>query len=280
MTRAGSEPGPGGQCARPAGLAESPSSGASGPKHPRCARREVPVKFPKKWESVSSGVRIVGRVRLRHRAFDFFTLLKHENVEVSKPQAMHHIMFKFGNILLLQTFLFLRKAGLRMLCLCFVTKLQWMKHFQSTSGHILARGEGILQCIVINKKDDDRRGAFINALYYAQKTIGGIMRETERCLEGKRRKQEVMDELFKFPTKKSAALPVIVSKSGSKEMDKTIASFFYENGISFNVADSSSFARMTRITEKSMRFAKQNHFKVIKPLPANDYLGSSNLMSD
>ena len=25
-------------------------------------------------------------------------------------------------------------------------------------------------------------------------------------------------------------------------MDKTIASFFYENGISFNVADSSSFA--------------------------------------
>ena len=44
-------------------------------------------------------------------------------------------------------------------------------------------------------------------------------------------------------------------------MDKTIASFFYENGISFNVADSSSFACML---EENMRFAKQNPFQSYK----------------
>ena len=55
-------------------------------------------------------------------------------------------------------------------------------------------------------------------------------------------------------------------------MDNLIASFLYENGISFNIADSSSFARMI---QESMRFAKQNPFKATMPLPANDYLGSS-----
>ena len=70
-----------------------------------------------------------------------------------------------------------------------------------------------------------------------------------------------MDELLKSPTKQSVESSVRVSKSGSKEMDKTIASFFYENGISFNVADSSSFARML---EESMRFAKQNPFQSYK----------------
>ena len=45
-------------------------------------------------------------------------------------------------------------------------------------------------------------------------------------------------------------------------MDKTMASFFYEkNDISFNVADSSSFARMI---EENMRFAKQNPFQSYK----------------
>ena len=131
------------------------------------------------------------------------------------------------------------------------------------AAHILGRpvlGQikaGIHPCIVINKKDDDRRGAFKNA----QKTIGGIMREKEQCIEGKTRKQQVMDELLKSPTKHPVESSVIVSKSGSKEMDKTIASFFYENGISFNVADSSSFARML---EESMRFAKQNPFQSYK----------------
>ena len=64
---------------------------------------------------------------------------------------------------------------------------------------------------LINEKDDDRRGAFKNA----QKTIGGIMREKERCMEGDKRKQQVtvMDELLKSSTKQSVESPVIVSKS-------------------------------------------------------------------
>ena len=41
-------------------------------------------------------------------------------------------------------------------------------------------------------------------------------------------------------------------------MDSKTASFFYENCISFNVADSSSFARTI---EESMRFIKQNPFQ-------------------
>ena len=34
---------------------------------------------------------------------------------------------------------------------------------------------------------------------------------------------------------------ITIILSGSKEMDARIASFFYENGIAFNVADSTSF---------------------------------------
>ena len=57
------------------------------------------------------------------------------------------------------------------------------------AAHILGRpvlGQlkaGILPYIMTDKKDDDRRGAFINA----KKTICRIMREKEQCLEGKKR---------------------------------------------------------------------------------------------
>ena len=44
-------------------------------------------------------------------------------------------------------------------------------------------------------------------------------------------------------------------------MDKTTAPFFYENGISFNIADSSSFVHMI---ENSMRFSKKNPFQSYK----------------
>ena len=43
--------------------------------------------------------------------------------------------------------------------------------------------------------------------------------------------------------------------SGSNEMDARIASFLYENGIAFNVADSTSFISMI---DESTKFAKQN----------------------
>ena len=68
---------------------------------------------------------------------------------------------------------------------------------------------------MIHKKNEDRYGAFINA----QKTLGKIMSEKE-LLGRKKRKQEVMDKLFKSLTKQSVATPVEVSKSGSKEWIK------------------------------------------------------------
>ena len=43
-------------------------------------------------------------------------------------------------------------------------------------------------------------------------------------------------------------------KLGPKELDAKIASYFYENGIAFNTAASSSFALMI---EESMKFARQ-----------------------
>ena len=70
---------------------------------------------------------------------------------------MHHIMF--GNILLLQTMLMLRKAGPRMLSVRFVTNVS-VDQGCSTSrvaAHILGRlvlghiKTGIHPCIVINK---------------------------------------------------------------------------------------------------------------------------------
>ena len=47
-----------------------------------------------------------------------------------------------------------------------------------------------------------------------------------------------------------------------QRMDETIAFFFYENGISFKVTDSST------TKEESMRFAKQNVFQSYKA-PSN-----------
>ena len=44
-------------------------------------------------------------------------------------------------------------------------------------------------------------------------------------------------------------------------MDKTIASFPHDNGISFNVSDSSSFARTI---EEGIRLAKPNPFQSYK----------------
>ena len=41
-----------------------------------------------------------------------------------------------------------------------------------------------------------------------------------------------------------STLPLQITLSGSKEMDARIDSFFYENGIAFNVADSTSFVSM------------------------------------
>ena len=71
-----------------------------------------------------------------------------------------------------------------------------------------------------------------------------------------------MDELLTPCTKKSAKTSVTCTqKTGSKELDSKITSYFYENGIAFNAAASSSFALMT---EESMKFARQNPLQSYK----------------
>ena len=83
----------------------------------------------------------------------------------------------------------------------------------------------------IYKKDNARR----SALRTAQKTIGEMMSGKEQSMDGKNRRQQMMDKLLVSPSKQLVESSV---KSGSEEVDTKIASFFYENGISFNVADS------------------------------------------
>ena len=79
--------------------------------------------------------------------------------------------------------------------------------------------------VLLFTKDDDRR----SALRTAQKTtIGEIMRGKEQSMDGKKRKQHVMDGLLASPSKQFVESSVMVSKSGSNEVDTKIASFFYE----------------------------------------------------
>ena len=80
----------------------------------------------------------------------------------------------------------LSKAGPRMPSVILWQKLQWMKHFQSCCwSPVLGQLKAdIPPYVVINKKDDDRHGAFINA----QKIFGRIMHEKEQCFwKGKKR---------------------------------------------------------------------------------------------
>ena len=86
------------------------------------------------------------------------------------------------------------------------------------AAHILARPvmnqdrAGIQPCVAIKKKDDDRRGS----LRKAQKTMGDVIRIKEQSIEGKKRRQQVLDELVTPPTKKSVESSLIGSqKSGS-----------------------------------------------------------------
>ena len=89
------------------------------------------------------------------------------------------------------------------------------------------------------------------------------MREKEQCLDGNKRKQRVMDKRFKSLTKQSIASPVKVSKSVPKNgiIQKHLSdSFFYENGISFNVADSSSFACMIEVIRREHEICQTKSF--------------------
>ena len=75
--------------------------------------------------------------------------------------------------------------------------------------------------------------------------------------------KQVIDELLQPATKSLESFLTSSNKSGSKELDSKIASFFYENTIPFNVADSPSCAA---IIEEAMTFRLQNplqHYKVL-----------------
>ena len=68
-----------------------------------------------------------------------------------------------------------------------------------------------------------------------------MMRGKEQSLDGKKSKQQVMDERLVSPSQQSVESSVIVSMSGSKVVDTKAAPFNCGNGIfSCNVADSSS----------------------------------------
>ena len=67
--------------------------------------------------------------------------------------------------------------------------------------------------------------------------------------------KQVIDELLQPATKSLESSLTSSNKSGSKELDSKIASFFYENTIPFNVADSPSCAAMI---EEAMTFRLQN----------------------
>ena len=103
---------------------------------------------------------------------------------------------------------------------------------------------GVQLCAAVNKKDDDRRAALLKT----QKRIGAVFRAKEQYIAEQKRRQQIIDDLVTSPTKESVESP---AKSGTKEMDARIASFFYENGIAFNVADSTSFISMI---DESIKF--------------------------
>ena len=96
------------------------------------------------------------------------------------------------------------------------------------------------------QQDDDRRVAFINA----QKTIGRILHRKEQCLEGKK---------------------------GNNKWWINFSNLSWSNQdyISFNVADSSSFALMIKASTILDIHQTKSSFKATKTLPANGYLESS-----
>ena len=80
-----------------------------------------------------------------------------------------------------------------------------------------------------------------------------------------------MDELLTPCTKKSAKTSVTSSqKTRSKELDSKIDSYFYEIGIAFNTAASSSFALKI---EESMKFARQNPLQSYKVPHSHKFSG-------
>ena len=83
------------------------------------------------------------------------------------------------------------------------------------------------------------------------------MREAEAAAV-KKQKQALMDEILTpCPIKSAESSMKDSQKSGPKILGAKIASYFYENGIAFNTAASSSSALMIKETQESMMLSRQ-----------------------
>ena len=143
----------------------------------------------------------------------------YHNADPERPEsdaAVAHCVWQF---LRLQIVVQQGKADLRMLFACFVTK-PILAAALPEQLHILGRpvmGQdkaGIQPCVAFNKKDDIRR----EALRKAQKSVAEVICVKEQSIAGKKRKQQVIDDLLTSPTIQSAESP---DKSGSTDVHAT-----------------------------------------------------------
>ena len=106
--------------------------------------------------------------------------------------------------------------------------------------HILGRAvlgqkrANVGACVPIRKDDDNRYDQFKTA----QKVLNKEIMSKARLLSTSQQKQTVLD--LTSPAKRLATGEIKVVES--KMLVATLASFFYENALSFNVADSPSLA--------------------------------------
>ena len=102
-------------------------------------------------------------------------------------------------------------------------------------------------CVPIRKSDDNRYAEF----KIAQKVLNTEMMAKERQLSSSQAKQTGLD--LTSPGKRTVTGEMKIVES--KMLDTTIANFFYENALSFNVADSQSFAA---VVEQCIEFGQQH----------------------
>ena len=108
----------------------------------------------------------------------------------------------------------------------------------------------VAKCVPIRKIDDDRQALF----KAAQKVLENAVAAKEREMSISKAKQSVISFLdLTSPAKRTATGDVKVVDS--KQLDSTIANFFYENALSFNVADTPSLAA---VVEECIEFGRQH----------------------
>ncbi len=118
--------------------------------------------------------------------------------------------------------------------------------------HILGRSvldqkkSNVKPCIPMHKDGDNKYAEFKNA----QKVLNKEMTSKEAQLSFSKAKQSILDLTPRGKRNVARELKTVESKT----LDTTIACFFYENALSFNVADSPSFAAMV---DQRIQFGQQ-----------------------